>query len=334
MRHALSPVLYGVLAGLGVARVLRQANRDRVAILAYHGLHAGECGPVDNFDGLLLHADRFAWQMRYLARHYHVVPLDDCLASDGRPHRVVITFDDAYGSVHTHAFPILEALRLPATVFVPTDFVAGRRMMWWDRLRTAIGSARTPLVQVEIGGGVRAFATASPADKLRTIHALHALLQTLGEEERTRVLERLGGPETPDALRAPLTVAQMRDMAAHGISFQSHGTSHRSFRTLGREEVWREARQSKRLIEAWIGQEVSWLAYPFGDTGPDADQTLARCGYRGAVTMREGLARADERLRLPRLAIGDPIGSAQFTAALCGLRAALAPALRRLATRR
>lgn len=49
---------------------------------------------------------------------------------DGRV--VVVTFDDAYRSVLSGAFPILSALGLVGTVFVPTDFIAdeGRKLSW------------------------------------------------------------------------------------------------------------------------------------------------------------------------------------------------------------
>ena len=43
-----------------------------------------------------------------------------------------VTFDDAYSGVFDYAFPILAALRLPATVFVVTDAAANREPFWWD----------------------------------------------------------------------------------------------------------------------------------------------------------------------------------------------------------
>lgn len=44
---------------------------------------------------------------------------------------VVLTFDDAYRSVLTHARPILEAHGFPATLFVPTDWVGSGDPMTW-----------------------------------------------------------------------------------------------------------------------------------------------------------------------------------------------------------
>jgi peptidoglycan/xylan/chitin deacetylase (PgdA/CDA1 family) len=76
--------------------------------------------------------ERFAAQMRYLARHRAVVGLDELLVP-GPPKgasRVAITFDDAYRSVLDHALPVLREHRFPVTVFVPTKWIGGRNV--WD----------------------------------------------------------------------------------------------------------------------------------------------------------------------------------------------------------
>ena len=92
----------------------------------------------------------FQEQMRFLRGHgYHSISLDEwvgCVASGrdipGRP--VIITFDDGYKNVLTHAAPILEAADFRATIFVVTRKV-GSHSNWdagspvelldWDDLR-------------------------------------------------------------------------------------------------------------------------------------------------------------------------------------------------------
>src|SRR5262249_14708271 len=39
--------------------------------------------------------------------------------------RVVVTFDDAYRNFYTHAWPIIQELRIPVTLYVPIDFIEG-----------------------------------------------------------------------------------------------------------------------------------------------------------------------------------------------------------------
>jgi len=139
MRQQFSRIGYALSVGCQLNRLTRYLNRHKLVILTYHRLHAGEADALENFDGQYVHVKDFAQQMRYLARYYHVVPLAQCLQSrPGDPYRAVVTFDDAYASVYHYAYPVLRELQLPATVFVPTDFIQTCASRWWDRLRLAI----------------------------------------------------------------------------------------------------------------------------------------------------------------------------------------------------
>lgn len=120
-------------------------GRPGVTVLAYHLVGAGTDSPVD------LPVEVFERQMRELHRWGCVIPLRTALRILERTEaldrdRVVVSFDDAYENFDRIARPILAALDVPATLFVPTDFVdgAGRGPltgaedlppMGWDRLR-------------------------------------------------------------------------------------------------------------------------------------------------------------------------------------------------------
>ena len=309
LRRAASRLAYRTLVGVGTTHVFRHWNRAKLPILAYHGLHAGDIDPLVNFDGMYLHADRFERQMRYLARHYSVVPLERSHDAVTSVRRVAVTFDDGYASIYRYAYPVLKALGLPATVFVSTDFVARRTMMWWDRLRLAIRARRE-----------------TPDVTRATLDRLHARLRPLAATERDRMLGELdgGGPRSADGSPYDaLTLEQMAEMAAGGISFQSHGVTHTSFRALSTEQIAAELRDSKALLERWCGRPVTWFAYPFGESDPRAAALLTHTGYDGAVHCREMLNRpGDAPFEIPRIGVGDPISLPQFIAAVSGLRAA------------
>ena len=57
--------VYRVLVASGMQAASTRMSRGRVAILMYHGLHAGDIDPRVNFDGLYIHVDAFARQMEY-----------------------------------------------------------------------------------------------------------------------------------------------------------------------------------------------------------------------------------------------------------------------------
>jgi peptidoglycan/xylan/chitin deacetylase (PgdA/CDA1 family) len=323
LKRAVSRLAYRTLVGAGTTRVLRHLNRTKVPILMYHGFHDGEISPLVNFDGMYVHVDRFERQMRYLARHYTVVPLERSreAAADGR--RIAITFDDGYASVFRYAYPVLKALRLPATVFVSTAFVQRRTIMWWDRVRLAIRATRDPAVSIRYAGRRERFVVDSPAAKRTALVRLHTILRGLPHIERERVLDSLDGGVAPGnrAPHEPLTVGQMHEMAAHGISFQSHGVTHAAFSSLTDAQIKGELRDSKATIERWLDRPVTWFAYPFGDRDPRSRAALEDTGYVGAVSCRETLSQpTDDRFAVPRVAVGDPISMSQFVGAISGLR--------------
>jgi peptidoglycan/xylan/chitin deacetylase (PgdA/CDA1 family) len=89
-------------------------------VLCYHSVNPLAC----------IHSvspELFDAQLRYLMKHFHVLPLGDMIAEfrRGGPSEpsAAITFDDGYVDNHTYAFPILERHRCPATIFLPTAFI-------------------------------------------------------------------------------------------------------------------------------------------------------------------------------------------------------------------
>lgn len=66
-----------------------------------------------------------------------VLPLDAAVASMAAgelpPRAVALTFDDGYASVSEQAWPELSRRRLPATMFVVSGYLDGRRTFSWDR---------------------------------------------------------------------------------------------------------------------------------------------------------------------------------------------------------
>jgi peptidoglycan/xylan/chitin deacetylase (PgdA/CDA1 family) len=110
-----------------------------VPILVYHNL-----GPQSK-GRLVLGADAFAEQMRYLKREgYHVVTLTEFvdwtrLKRQLPKKSVVLTFDDGYHAFRDYAYPVLKSLGFTATLFVYTDYVGGgRNALTWDELKRLV----------------------------------------------------------------------------------------------------------------------------------------------------------------------------------------------------
>ena len=103
----------------------RRWNRDRLVVLAYHG--------VDDRSSFAAHLDQ-------LMRLYHVVSLDQVLSSIENgglpPNSVLITFDDGERTVLTDGLPELQKRSLPSVLFA----IAG--LIDTERAILVVGSRR------------------------------------------------------------------------------------------------------------------------------------------------------------------------------------------------
>jgi peptidoglycan/xylan/chitin deacetylase (PgdA/CDA1 family) len=107
-------------------------------VLAYHAV--SDVWPAP----LAVTSDALRRQLSYLVgRGYRGATLHEAVRRSSPSRSLVVTFDDAYRSVFDVAFPILTALRLPGTVFVPTDFVGTAGPMCWDGIDQWLGGPHT-----------------------------------------------------------------------------------------------------------------------------------------------------------------------------------------------
>ena len=106
----------GVVVSRGLMRLAGRRPAARFVVLYYHGVPEAA-------------RTRFARQMQALSRRMTVVRAAHTGPfSDGGSY-VAITFDDAFRSVRANAVPELLSRGLPATIFVPVDFV-GKSPGW------------------------------------------------------------------------------------------------------------------------------------------------------------------------------------------------------------
>jgi len=96
-------------------------------ILTYHSISERD-------SPLKISPPLFAEQMEWLAANADVISLPELVDLHGdlrwaAYRTVALTFDDAFADFYTNAAPVLQRLKLPATVFVPTSFV-GRTNAW------------------------------------------------------------------------------------------------------------------------------------------------------------------------------------------------------------
>lgn len=101
-----------------------------------------------------------------------------------------------------------------------------------------------------------------------------------------------------------LNAEEIRDMQGRGCRFHSHSRSHASLPTLDDGELAGQLDGSRRALAALLGQEVRYLAYPFGHVDERVEAATRAAGYRAAFATQPGFNRQDvNRFRIRRLDI-------------------------------
>ena len=103
-------------------------------------------------------AAEFEARMRWVQRHFNVIPLAEAIArlqSRTLPTRsLAITFDDGYADNEQIAAPILRKLGLPATFFIATGYLDGGRMFNDSIIAALRNCKRGSLDLTELGLGI------------------------------------------------------------------------------------------------------------------------------------------------------------------------------------
>ena len=153
LRRAAKAAVAGALTAVGIHHavgILRrsQAGGSRVLILSYHRVTpAFEASARNSLASLLVSVDALRRQLRHVGRTCEMVSLATAERILAEPaHRgvrdvVAVTFDDGYAEVAEHALPVLQALHVPATVFVPTGYIGTSRRLPHDRIHASLRRA-------------------------------------------------------------------------------------------------------------------------------------------------------------------------------------------------
>lgn len=260
----------------GAGHYSRRLARDAfpgVAVLCYHGIRVDGAGSM-NFGDLHVDPEELAAHCQLIRETCHPIGLEDwrrACADGGRlPARpVLLTFDEGYRPVLTHALPILRRFEVPAVIFVWSDPVEQRGLPWYDAVARRAGEA-----EVE-------------------------RLKTVPYREWRRLCDRYALPAADGDPCAPLTVAEIRALASMpGIELGGHTASHPILAMASVDEQSREIDRNKARIEGWTGRPVRAFAYPNGEPGvdytPETVRLVEKAGFEFGFTTRYGFATAGE----------------------------------------
>lgn len=316
-----------VLATSGITTLLEHIGLARQSVLVVFTYHRIADPTIDLFYEPVISAtaDAFRKQLSWLCNRFQLLTLAELLAYvEGGPRRpepiVFLTFDDGYRDNFEVAAPILRERNAAATFFISTSFIEATQIPWWDYVAYIIKRTKVPRLtlkrdpQTTQSPLIIDLATISCAGATALI--IDAFLNdTIADEAwfLTQLALQAGVDIDPSNLARALFMSwdQVQQLASHGTKFSvgSHACTHRKLAILDDKAQQYELSESKRLLQAQLGCEITTLAYPYGWAGSYSSRTkelAAQVGYRLAFTSKSGLNQLHnlDRFEVSRLGVG------------------------------
>jgi peptidoglycan/xylan/chitin deacetylase (PgdA/CDA1 family) len=262
--------------------------------LTYHRIVKREHDPESTPGMISATQERFDAQVRFLARHYEPVALEQVLRGvrqrTNLPRRaVLITFDDGYRDFATAAWPILKRYQVPATLFVPTAYPdRPGPVFWWDRLyRSLIETSKESLHAPIVG----ALTLRNEEERRASFLTIRARLKGLLHDDAMQLVDRLcadlGGSREHENSTI-LSWQALRALASEGVSLASHTHTHPLLNRISRQQVRTEVATSIRTLEREIGPAFPVVSYPNGAHDDAVLDVLRQCGVELGFTQLPG----------------------------------------------
>lgn len=282
-------------------RTSRFIHRDRLLVLAYHGVE----------DRL-----RFRDQVKWLLKTREPISIEDLhrSVSTGEPlpsRSFLVTFDDGRRSVLTNGLDVLGEFSVPAVLFVVAGLIGTTLPFWWDEVE-----------QLSLHGGTTA------VSDLRGVQLVR-YLKTVKDGDRNRAIDELRDSASRAAVAYPhLTVDEIRLLDRSGIAIGNHSLTHPLLDQCDGETMFEELVESRRLLESWLDRPVTSLAYPNGNVDSQVVDAARRSGHGVAFMFDHRLQRLflSEPLKISRVRVDATASLDRFK----GLASGLLPAIHHL----
>jgi peptidoglycan/xylan/chitin deacetylase (PgdA/CDA1 family) len=208
---------------------------------------------------------------------------------------ILITFDDSSKSIYQNAFPLLQEERIPAAIFLTTNYIGAAEVKGYDALKLLTRERPFPEVASlyrDLILGDNKELRDSYDDRILTseaalrLHFRSALSSEKQIDIAHQLCERLNFViDKTFASNLYLNWEEIHQMK-EWFEFAAHTASHPLLSHLSRENQKYEILTSKQVLEEQLGR-ISWFAYPYGYPRSFSDTTiqlLQEYGFKGAFT--------------------------------------------------
>jgi folate-dependent phosphoribosylglycinamide formyltransferase PurN/peptidoglycan/xylan/chitin deacetylase (PgdA/CDA1 family) len=225
--------------------------------LLYHHVASEESAYVSRL-GITITPEHFEQHVRFLTKHFDVVPFSALASRDGDPRAVALTFDDGYASVATTVLPIIERYKCPIKLYVCESLIDGG-LLWLNKLSVVLSG----LAPAELEGFLSASLDRPPTAPRR--EPIVECIQYFDPSRTTRVVDDYFARMQPESVpRLYLNEGEIRRLLDHPlVEIGSHTRLHLPQHRLAPESRHDEIVVAHRDLVARFDR-IRGFALPFG----------------------------------------------------------------------
>jgi len=304
---------------------IRKKFKESFLILTYHRIgNENDIGSRLQ-PGMYVSVKLFKEHIVFLKKEFNIVKLStlfekrkiDKLILNGKP-LCILTFDDGWNDFYSNAFPLLKEFEVPATVFLPTNFIGTHKWFWTEKLayifqkyhHTQLLIKRINEHAIKINKKKIPIAGSIGMQFSNVVEFLKNLPENQIKKIVRELLE-LSNISIKSRKRQFLTWGEAKEMYLTGnISFGSHTANHYILTKLNNLEVKSELSNSKRKLFEYGLIEKGFIpfCYPNGNFSKELSENVMQLGYNAGVTTRKGWDRFDtDYFQLNRISIHQDI---------------------------
>lgn len=206
--------------------------------------------------------------LKYKKKGFYFISLDqlsDIIITGRKPEQpyIAFTIDDGYLDNYTQALPIFERQQVPFAIFIATDFIDRKAILWWDILEDLI------LKNYSIKMGGDSYQCQTFQEKWEVFRILREKILLF---DQTKIKEKLKEAFSfydidwyEPVRRQAMTWEQVREISQHPLcTIGGHTTSHLALNKLSDKEFRLDVAEGINKLQYAIGKPIFHFAYPYG----------------------------------------------------------------------
>ena len=214
--------------------------------------------------------------IKYKEQGFDFISLDELsemISSDKNPERPFISFtiDDGYLDNYTQALPVFERHQIPFAIFVATDFIDRKAILWWDILEELVQENDYILFKGN------KYKCQTFQEKWDVFRILREKILNFDQTKLEILLKDSFSSYDIDWLepirREAMSWEQVKEISQHPLcTIGGHTVSHLALNQLSDDVFRREISEGIMKLHDATGMPICHFAYPYGSPNEIGDR--------------------------------------------------------------